>query len=85
MKDIRSNPLNSTGARTRYFSSTIWRKKFMECVEFLGVHVDIPIDNIVVAFEKTYGKDRVRRWIQTFKESGGRSTRVFEREDVLKD
>jgi transglutaminase-like putative cysteine protease len=79
-------PLEFNGREDSLFQQyNMEKEKFMEYVEFLGVHADIPVDNIVAAFKKTYGKDRVRRWIQTFEESGGKSTRAFEREDVLID
>ena len=59
------------------------KKKFMEYVEFHGEYADIPVDIILVAWEKTYGKERVKKWIETFEKSGGVSTRDFDKEEVL--
>ncbi|MBW1726469.1 MAG: hypothetical protein JRI63_05385 [Deltaproteobacteria bacterium] len=39
------------------------KKEFMEYLEFHGTFSDIPVDIILAAWEKTYGKDRVRKWI----------------------
>jgi len=39
------------------------KKQFMEYLEFHGTYADIPVDVILTAWEETYGKDRVRKWI----------------------
>ncbi|MBW2012378.1 MAG: hypothetical protein JRF31_01890 [Deltaproteobacteria bacterium] len=39
------------------------KKEFMEYLEFHGTFSDIPVDIILAAWEKAYGKDRVRKWI----------------------
>jgi len=39
-------------------------RRFMEYVAFHGTRADVPIDEILAAWEKAYGKDRVRRWIE---------------------
>jgi transglutaminase-like putative cysteine protease len=61
------------------------KKKFMEYLEDLGTYADIPVGTIVAAWEKAYGKDRVRKWIRDLEKSGGKSGRKFEREDVLEE
>ena len=61
------------------------RHKFMEYVKFYGVYEDIPVEEIVAAWRKAYGQDRVNQWIATFEKGGGRSIRNFDREDVLKE
>lgn len=58
-------------------------QKFMEYVAFHGVYADLPVDKIFAAWEKAYGKDRVRNWIKRFEEGGERSLSNFEREEVL--
>jgi len=58
-------------------------KKFMEYVEDLGTYADVPVDAIVRTWEKVYGKDRVRGWIQLFEEHGASSLRDFWKEDAL--
>jgi hypothetical protein len=55
----------------------------MEYVAFHGVYADLPVDKIFAAWEKAYGKDRVRNWIKRFEEGGERSLSNFEREEVL--
>jgi len=39
------------------------KKTFMEYLEFHGIYADIPVDVILAAREKAYGRDRVRKWI----------------------
>lgn len=60
------------------------KKKFMEYVEDHGTYADIPVNIIVAAWEEAYGKDRVKRWIEAFERSGGKSIRDFDKEEVLK-
>ena len=60
--------------------------KFMEYVEFHGAFADIPVDVIVAAWEKAYGRDRVQSWIRMFEsENENRFPLNFEGEDVLKE
>jgi transglutaminase-like putative cysteine protease len=59
--------------------------KFMEYLEYHGTHADIPVALIVEAFEKAYGKDRVRRWIQMYEERGSLSPGEFEKEEIVKE
>ena len=35
----------------------------MEYLEYHGTYADIPVDTILAAWEKAYGKDRVKKWI----------------------
>jgi transglutaminase-like putative cysteine protease len=59
-------------------------KPFMEYIEYLGVFHDVPVDEILDDWEKVYGKDRVRIWIEeNEKGMGGRSVRNFDEEDVV--
>ena len=60
-------------------------QKFMEYVAFRGVHPDVPVDQIVQAWKKAYGEDRVKGWIKRFEEAEGRSLSDFEREDSLNE
>jgi len=39
-------------------------KQFMEYLEYHGTYADIPVDIILSAWEKTYGKERVEKWIE---------------------
>ena len=55
----------------------------MEYVDDHGTYADIPVDTIVAAWEKAYGKNRVKKWIKDLEKAGGRSQRDFHREEVL--
>ena len=60
------------------------KQKFMEYVEFYGSYQDIPVKEIVGAFQKTYGKERVQSWIESFEKFGDIRRRRFDCEDVVK-
>jgi hypothetical protein len=47
----------------------IEKKVFMEYLEFHGIYADIPVDVILTAWEKAYGKERVRKWIDDLEKS----------------
>ncbi len=57
-------------------------KRFMEYVEDLGTHHDVPLDRILAAWRATYGAERVERWIATMERAEGRPVRDFYREEV---
>ena len=58
-------------------------KQFMEYVDDHGTYADIPVDELVKGWEKIYGKDRVRRWIEGYENSDGGSGRDFDAEEIL--
>jgi transglutaminase-like putative cysteine protease len=58
-------------------------RKFMEYILFHGSFADIPVANIVGAFEKTYGPERVRGWIEGFENEENSRPRNFNTEDVV--
>jgi hypothetical protein len=58
-------------------------KKFMGCIAYHETWADVPVDRIVSEWKKAYGDERVRRWIEAFEASKGKSIRDFYREDVL--
>jgi len=77
-------PLEFNGREDSLFQAyNLRNQKFMEYVAFHGVYADLPVDKIFAAWEKAYGKDRVRNWIKRFEEGGERSLSNFEREEVL--
>jgi hypothetical protein len=55
-------------------------RPFMEYVADHGTFADVPVDRIVEAWEKTYGKERVAAWIAAFNVRG--TCRDFASEDV---
>lgn len=80
------NPLEFNGRQDSLFQSySIENKQFMEYLEDHGAYADIPVDIIVAGWEKTYGKDRIRQWIEKFEKTGGRSKRNFYHEEVWKE
>ena len=42
-------------------------RKFMEYVDFHGHYTDIPVAEILAAWEKAYGRERVQGWIAGFR------------------
>jgi transglutaminase-like putative cysteine protease len=59
------------------------KKQFMEYLTDHGSYADIPVDEIVVSWEKTYGKDRTAQRIADYEKKGGTSERDFSREEVV--
>ena len=77
-------PLEFNGREDSLFQAyNLENQKFMEYLEFYGIDSDIPVDEIVKAFRKSYGEDRVKSWIKKFEEAEDHSLSDFEREDVL--
>ncbi len=59
------------------------KKRFMEYVEYHGEYADIPVDEILTAWKKVYGEERVQSWIKRLEKSGEKSWRNFDTEDVV--
>lgn len=79
-------PLEFDGREDSLFQAyNLEKHKFMEYVEFSGIYADIPVDQIVAAWKKAYGEDRIKSWIKRFEEGQGQSLSDFESEDVLKE
>jgi transglutaminase-like putative cysteine protease len=79
-------PLEFNGREDSLFQAyNLENQRFMEYLEFYGVDSDIPVEEIVKTFKKSYGEDRVKSWIKKFEEAGDRSLSDFEREDVLNE
>jgi transglutaminase-like putative cysteine protease len=77
-------PLEFNGREDSLFQPyNLDNQKFMEYVKFYGIDADVPVDQIVAAWEKAYGEERVKGWIKSFEERGDRSLSEFEKEDVL--
>lgn len=56
-------------------------KRFMEYVAYHGFYADIPVEEIVAAWEKTYGEERVRGWIRGYESAA--QEHDFSTEDVV--
>jgi transglutaminase-like putative cysteine protease len=59
------------------------KKRFMEYIEFYGSYPDIPVQEILSAWQKTYGKERVQGWIESFEKYGDVRRGCFDAEDVV--
>ena len=82
----RVPPLEFNGREDSLFQAyNLENQRFMEYIDFHGLYADVPVDQIVVAWEKAYGKDRVRNWIRMFEEGNDRSLSDFAKEEVLNE
>lgn len=78
-------PLEFNGNEDALFQPyNLENKKFMEYVKFHGTYADIPVDEIVSAWESAYGKEKVRGWMREFDKKGYISNRNFLKEKVIK-
>lgn len=61
-------------------------KPFMEYIEYLDVYHDVPVEHILEGWEKVYGRDRMRNWIdESEKGMSTRPVRNFDEEDVVRE
>jgi transglutaminase-like putative cysteine protease len=80
-----AEPLEFNGREDSIFQSfNADKQRFMEYVEFQGSYADIPVKEIVRSFEMTYGKDRVRGWIESFEKFGSIRQGRFDLEDIVR-
>ncbi len=79
------DPLEFDGTKDSIFQPYNRKdQKYMEYVADHGTAFDVPVDDIVSAWKKTYGKDRINAWIAEFERNKGQSLRDFLKEDTLK-
>ena len=77
-------PLEFNGREDSIFHPYNTQKmQFMEYVDDHGTFADIPVDELVIAWEKIYGKDRVEQWIAGYEKTGGKLGFNFDKEEVL--
>ncbi len=77
-------PLEFNGRDDSLFQAyNLENQKFMEYVKFRGIYEDVPVHEIVGAWKKAYGGDRVQTWIKMFEEGGEQSLSDFESEEVI--
>jgi transglutaminase-like putative cysteine protease len=72
-EDSLFQPINAAGRR------------FMEYVNEHGSFHDIPVEEILKAWQASYSAERVRRWVELYEASAGRPVRDFGTEDVAGD
>lgn len=56
---------------------------FMEYTDFQGTYADIPVEIIIAAWEKEYGRERVKSWIKGLEETQGNRQKDFYQEEVI--
>ena len=79
-------PLDFDGRQDAIFQAyNSQNQPFMEYLEYHGSYADIPVQQIVSAWKKEYGRVRVQGWIDAVERSGGQSIRNFNQETTLKD
>jgi transglutaminase-like putative cysteine protease len=77
-------PLEFNGHEDSLFHEYNQEKKlFMEYVAYHGSFEDIPLDAILRAWKKAYGKARIDGWVTELEKSGGKSCRNFDTETIL--
>ncbi len=77
-------PLEFNGREDSLFQPyNIDKKQFMEYLEYHGSYADIPIEDIITEYNRVYGEDRVRYWIQELEKAGDKPLRDFYREQVI--
>ena len=81
-RKAKVTPLEFNGREDSIFQPYNQEKKlFMEYVKDHGTFADIPVDRIVESWKITYGRQRVRQWIDTFEKTGAQRERKLENED----
>jgi transglutaminase-like putative cysteine protease len=76
-------PLEFNGREDSLFHSfNREKKKYMEYVEYQGTYGDIPVDDIVAAWKRAYGEERVEEWIKMFAQKEEAQFADFDKEDV---
>jgi len=57
-------PLEFNGREDSIFHPyNMEKEQFMEYIEHHGTYADVPINNILEAWKKAYGKERIKKWI----------------------
>lgn len=78
-------PLEFNGREDSLFHSyNSENRKYMEYIEYYGTFADVPVFEILDSWNKTYGAERVRGWIEMYKDRRDESLSDFEREEVWK-
>jgi transglutaminase-like putative cysteine protease len=77
-------PLEFNGRDDSIFQAyNLENQKFMEYVKFHGIYEEVPVHEILAAWKKAYGEDRVQTWIKMFEEGGEQSLSDFGSEEVI--
>ena len=57
-------------------------QQFMEYIEYHGEYADVPVNDILSAWKKAYGSERVEKWINNLEKSNGNPDRNFMQEHI---
>ncbi len=80
----RVSPLEFDGRADSIFHAfSEDRRRFMEYVKDHGSFADVPVRDIVAAWEAGYGRERVQRWIEDYDHPAQGSRQDFMREEVV--
>jgi len=80
----RVAPLEFNGREDSIFQPyNMEKKKYMEYVAYHGSYADIPLKQLLAAWEETYGRDRVREWIDAYEKAGDKPMADFYKEEIL--
>lgn len=80
----RVPPLEFNGREDSIFHAfNLDNQAYMEYVEYLGSCSDIPVDEILRGWKRTYGEDRVKGWIAGFEGQAGERGQDFYTEDPI--
>lgn len=78
-------PVEFDGRQDAIFQAfDLQRRQFMEYLRYHGTYEDLPLEEIVEAFMRQYGREKVRAWIDYFERTGELSLRDFAKEEVWK-
>jgi transglutaminase-like putative cysteine protease len=78
------SPLDFDGREDSLFHPYNEEKElFMEYLEYHGYFPDVPLDKMMAAYDKEYGEGYVNKWIEAFRQTGGKSIRDFYSEEVV--
>ncbi|GLI36096.1 hypothetical protein DAMNIGENAA_35290 [Desulforhabdus amnigena] len=78
-------PLEFNGREDSLFQPyNLENQKYMEYVEVIGSYADVPLQEILSAWESTYGKERVQQWIKMYEEKDSDFYQDFYEESILR-
>jgi hypothetical protein len=77
-------PLEFNGRDDSLFHTyNLENRKFMEYIEYHGTFADVPVKEIVAAWVKAYGAERVENWKVMFMKKSKKLSSSFYEEDIL--
>jgi transglutaminase-like putative cysteine protease len=79
-------PLEFNGREDSLFHAyNLDNQKYMEYLEYYGSYADIPVGEILHAWNKAYGEERVQGWMAAFEKGTQGPGADFHQEEVLTD